>query len=361
MLMFSKISLTGMWLGLLPLLLPAQEEAAASKPETPQATVKLKDGSQINGEVVEMTGGKLKIKTDFGGDVPVDWTKISEIVSRFKLRLVLTDGRTLDGTVQPGEGGALEVRTEDADDPILVPFTAVSAINPPAKKPITYTGNINVGANVNDGNSQTKAASANAELVIRTEDHRLTVKGTWNFAEDRGEVSARNARGSIKYDYFIVDRFYIFTSVLVEGDSLKDLDLRTDLSGGFGYQFIEKGDFQNEHLAKLEAYGEVGASYFVEDFENTKTNSFASGRWSIKLDWEFLPDRISFFHYHEGYPSFEDSQKIYIITEQGLRFTIWNNFVASVQVNWRWDNRPAAGVERSDTLYLFTLGYKFDL
>ena len=37
-----------------------------------------------------------------GGDVPVEWQQISEIVSKLKLRLVLTDERTLNGTVQPG-------------------------------------------------------------------------------------------------------------------------------------------------------------------------------------------------------------------------------------------------------------------
>ena len=355
----AKLGLVGLWLSVLPLL--AQEEVTPEETAQP-ATIKLNDGSRINGEVLQMTGDELKIKTLFGGEIPVKWSEIIEFSSELKLRVVLNDERVLHGTVEPGEGDTLSVRTEDGVDPILVPFTAVSAINPPEpeKKKISYKGYVNVGINILDGNSQTKAANANAELVIRSETHRGTLKGIWSFAEDSGRVSARNARGSAKYDYFMNDRLYLYTSVLLEGNSFQNLELRTVLSGGFGYQFIEEGDFTSEYFKKLEAYGELGASYFHEDLQDGTKEEFVSGRWSVKVDWEFLPGRVSFFHNHEGYPSYEDLEDILIITEQGLRFTLLDRLIASLQINWRWDNVPAKDTERGDTLYLFTLGYKFD-
>ena len=92
-----------------------REGPAPSEPDAPPATIKLKDGSLINGEVLDMKDGQLKVKTDFGGDVPVKWTEITELFSKLKLRLVLTDERILDGTVEPGEDDSLSVRTEDSD------------------------------------------------------------------------------------------------------------------------------------------------------------------------------------------------------------------------------------------------------
>jgi len=73
-----------------------------------------------------------------------------------------------------------------------------------------------------------------------------------------------------------------------------------------------------------------------------------------------VPKKIFLFHIQEGYPSLERAKDIYILTEQGVRFSILENFFAAIQMNWRWDNTPAAGRERDDTTYLFSLGYNFE-
>ena len=114
-------------------------------------------------------------------------------------------------------------------------------------------------------------------------------------------------------------------------------------------------------MRRLEGYAEVGLAYFDEDFRTGPDNDFVAGRWALNLDWEFLPDKMSLFHRHEGFPGFEALEDLYIVREQGLRVFLTSNFIANLQVNWRWDNTPAAGFERSDTLYLVTLGYNFDI
>ncbi len=352
-------------MSLLPSGLAAQqEETSPSEASAPKATILLRDGSLINGEIVDMKDGQLKVKTGFGGEVPVKWSEITEILSLLELRLVLTDKKVLDGTVEPGEDGTLILRTEGVDDPILVPFSAVSAINPPrpepAKDEISLKGNINAGLRIIDGNSDTKAAGGDGEIVIRDATHRGTLKGRTNYAEDGGGVSVRNSRGSLKYDYFLTERRYLYASGLLESDSFQDLELRKVVSGGIGYQFLENGDFQNEHLSKLSAYGEVGVSYVHEDLQDTTVHEFVSGRWAAQIQWEFLPGKVTFFHDHEGYPSYEDFDDILIDTEQGLRFNLLSGLTATLQVNWKWDNVPAEDTKRSDTIYLFNLGYVFD-
>ena len=124
----------------------------------------------------------------------------------------------------------------------------------------------------------------------------------------------------------------------------------------------------------MEFYTEAGLAYFTEDYDrlvgpygidrvNGKNidDSYISGRWAMRLDWPVSPDRVTIFHYHEGFPGLEDAKDLYIMTEQGVRLTVIENFVATVQVNWRWDNTPSAGFRRADTLYLFTLGYAAEL
>ena len=112
----SVLVFASLCVGLLPPALGAQEDPPSSEPNEPRATILLKDGSRVNGEIVDMKEGQLKVKTRFGGDVPVKWSEIAEIVSRLELRLVLTDQKVLDGTVEPGEGETLSVRTGGGRD-----------------------------------------------------------------------------------------------------------------------------------------------------------------------------------------------------------------------------------------------------
>ncbi len=330
-------------------------------PDPLGTTLKLKDGSAIRGQILQMTENDLKMQTQFGGEVPVNWSEVSQMFSKLKLRLHLQDDSILHGTVEEGDEDTIHVRVADTDQLIPVKLSAVKAINPPPEKVITYKGNINLGATITDGNTQTKAVAANGEFVARSKRQRLTLRAATNYAEDSDGVTARNSRGSIKYDFFLTEKWYLFAGALFEGDSFQDLNLRTALSGGVGYQFLDKGELEHAAFKGLEGYAEIGLAYFSEDYDTTPDTQFVSGKWALKLDWELKPDQITAFHYHEGYPGFEDLEDLYILTEQGVRFTLYGNFIATIQVNWRWDNTPSSGFERSDTIYLITLGYNFDL
>ncbi|MBI4585170.1 MAG: DUF481 domain-containing protein [Planctomycetes bacterium] len=337
--------------------------AEAKKPEEKKssASVTARDGSIINGEVVQMTAGELKLATRFNGDVPIKWTEIKALKSEKPIEIHLKDGTVIAGTVEPGPDGSLKIKSAEAAEPVAIKLESVVAINPPAKKAITFKGNVSFGGSASDGNTNTKTASLLGEFEARSELQRFTLRGSTNYAENQGGITQRNSKGSIKYDFFFFKRWYAFASAFFEGDKFQDLNLRTALSGGAGYQIFDRGDFKREVFKELQSYAEFGVAYFDEDFKSSPDQQYVSARWSFKIDWPILPKQVVLFHLHEGYPSLERAEDIYITTEQGVRFTILKNFVATAQVNWRWDNTPSPGFERSDTLYLLTLGYSFEM
>ena len=163
----------------------------------------------------------------------------------------------------------------------------------------------------------------------------------------------------MKYDHFLTEELFFFGSVLVEEDSFQDLNLRAAIAAGPGYQFIEEGDLKVGLFKGLAAYGEIGLSYVDEDFSQAGDNSYLAAKWSINMDWTILPG-LSLFHHHEGYPSLADIDDFYVTTETGIRMTLYENFISTLQVNWRWDNSPSPGFDRSDANYLLTFGYSFD-
>ncbi len=333
------------------------------KPEEKKnpASVTARDGSILKGDVVQMTGGELKLRTQFNGDVPIKWAEIKALESEKPIEIHLKDSTKIVGTVESGPDGTIRIKSTEAAEPLAVKLESVVAINPPEKKAIIFKGNLSFGGSVSDGNTNTKTASLLGEFEARSEMQRFTLRGSTNYAEDQQGVTQRNSKGTIKYDFFFFKKWYAFASAFFEGDKFQDLNLRTALSGGAGYQIFDKGYFKLESFKELQSYAEIGVAYFDEDFKSSPDQQYVSGRWSFKLDWPILPEKIVLFHLHEGYPSLERSKDIYLTTEQGVRFTILKNFVATAQVHWRWDNTPSPGFERSDTLYLLTLGYSFEM
>jgi hypothetical protein len=86
--------------------------------------------------------------------------------------------------------------------------------------------------------------------------------------------------------------------------------MRTALATGPGYQFIERGDFSG-NLKDMTLYAEAGVAYFNEDFQVADDASSLRGRWSIKLNWPVLDDRMTFCHYQEGYHLLQNSKNYY--------------------------------------------------
>ncbi len=353
----SRFSRAAVWLAVVGLVwagsLQAQDDATP-KPDK----VVLQDGTTVVGKVLTMSGGSLEVETKSAGTVKVKWADIVSIESNQTLPVKLTDGSQVNASFSTGADGKLQLVSDDVAGGIPVDPAKVDGINVPEKPTTTYRGNVNAGATVLDGNTQTKSGSLLADFEMRTERQRLTLGANYNYAEDSDGLIARNARARMKYDFFVTERFFLFVSAFVENDAFQDLNLRTSLGAGPGYQFIQAGDFEDEWFKDLELYGEIGLSFFDEDFKRGMDASYVSAIWHAELNWPLF-ERLAFFHRHWIYPGLEDLKDLYVLTETGLRFNIWANFIATLQVDYRWDNTPSAGLERDDTTYLATLGYAF--
>lgn len=334
---------------------------AADVPAPPLDVVTLKDGSTIYGEVIEMSGGVLVMKTPFSPDpaVKINWKEVSALAVNHPIPFHLKEGTVLTGTATAGSGGNLNIQSEQLKGVLSVPVDSITAVNPLVQPPVIYAGTFTAGYSAATGNSSFRNASALLDFAARSEQLRLSINGRYVYADNANTLTARNSRGTIKLDFFMTKRLYWFASAYVESDRFQDLKMRTALGTGPGYQFIERGDFTGI-FKDMTFFTEAGVSYFNEDFRVADDQSSFRARISMKLNWPILDDRITYFHYNELYPSLENASNIYLTMDNGLRFKIWEGFVAALQVTTRYNSKPAAGTTDTDNLYLFTLGYSFD-
>ncbi|HBP86215.1 MAG: DUF481 domain-containing protein [Nitrospira sp.] len=327
----------------------------------PLGKVTLNDGSQIYGEIVEMTEGMIEIKALFyeGDTITIKWSEVVGIDSEDPMTFVLSNGTSLRGKPSMIRSGTLGVQTDLLREPIPIETGSVSAVNPPVKRAVAFKGNFNFGGSITSGNTDVKNFSFVGELVARSERLRLSMLGRYLYGTTDGELNARNAYGTVKMDFFVSKRFYVYTGVLFEQDTFQDLNLRSSIFAGPGYQIIDEGDYASAYLNKLQLHGEIGLGYFNEDYKRSEDMNYFTGRWAVNLHWPILP-WLTVFHQHQGFPSLEQTSDWYLTSQQGIRMNIWKNFLTTFQINWRYDNAPAQDTKKADTQYILTLGYAFE-
>ncbi len=338
------------------------DEGTISPTATPaQDVVTLKDGSVIYGEVIEMTGGLLQIKSTMASDIiKVKWAEVSKLVVSHPIPFHLKEGTVLVGTVEEGDPGTVKLKAGPLGSTMTVPMDVITQVNPVVQPPVIYTGSLNAGYSQATGNSHLLNISALGDLVARSEQLRLTLLGRYVYGDDAGSILTRNARGTIKLDFFITKRLFWYASAFFENDRLQNLKLRTAISSGAGYQWIERGD--SDGLFKdATFYTEAGPAYFNEDFLDPAPDKASfRGRVAMKLDWPLLDGRITLYHYDEIFPSLQNFSDFYFTMDNGLRLKIFGGLTSGFQVTTRYNNRPPAGTTDTDNLYLLTLGYAFD-
>ncbi|MBK5283445.1 MAG: DUF481 domain-containing protein [Nitrospiraceae bacterium] len=327
----------------------------------PLDRVTLKDGGVLYGEVLEMSGGVLSIKTAAAADniVKINWANVSKLAINHPIPFHLKEGTVLMGTATEGPDRTMNVRAEPLKGTMEVPMDSITALNPIIQAPVIYSGSLTGGYSQTTGNSHLKNASLLGDFVARSEQLRLSINGRYVYGDNSNTLIARNARGTIKLDFFLTKRLFWFASAYFEQDTFQDLKMRTAIASGPGYQFIERGDFSGI-LKDMTLYAEAGPAFFNEDFRVADDRSSLRGRWSLKLNWPILDDRVTFYHYDEVYPSLQNTKNYFLTMDNGVRFKLFEGFVSGFQVTTRYNSNPASGTGDTDNMYLWTLGYNFD-
>ena len=312
--------------------------------------VYLTNGDRISGTVVSKTGDTLTMKTDFAGEIKIAWDKVISVSTVAPVVVQLDDATVLKGTLNRSGEGSVSIQGSELVQAEQIPVARVALINPPVpENGVKLSGRANAGFYIAKGNTDKEAYHGDIESVSRTKQNRFTAGAIYNQAKDNDIESENNAAAYLKYDHFLTEKWYTYANTLLFKDDFADLNLRTTLGLGAGYQFFES---ERTNLSL-----EGGLSYVNEDFEQAEDDSYPAARWSLNYDHFLYPKRLQFFHFHEGLLGLQDTSDIIIFTRTGLRASLIESFIATAEVDVDWDNTPSPGNDRVDTRYLFNLGY----
>jgi putative salt-induced outer membrane protein YdiY len=218
--------------------------------------VTLKNGDRLSGNIVSGDGKTLLLKTEFAGDVTMQWDAIVGIESTEHLNLTLKDGTKLSGKITTADGkfvvaGAPTTAAPAAKDTIVAVRNDAEqkaydvAAEKMAHPKFTYFwgGLFDTGLALTRGNSSTASFTLNAKAVRETPRDKLTLYSNYIYANNDTtpptSTTANQFQAGARGDLNIGPRMFVFAFTDFETNELQHLNLRQNYGGGVGYHLIK--------------------------------------------------------------------------------------------------------------------------
>jgi putative salt-induced outer membrane protein len=216
----------------------------------------LKNGDRLTGTIVKSDAKTLLLKTDFAGDINIEWAAVTSIVSSQTLHLALKDGQTIVGTVTTTDG-KFEVATKETGPVAATKEAVVNVRNDAEQKAYDdqvdrlrhphltdfWSGLLDTGLSLTRGNSEALTYSLAGKAARVTDRDKISVYTTAIYSNSTvngiNSTTAHAIRGGVRGDLNVSEHLFVFGFTDFEYDQFQDLDLRNVVGGGLGYHVIK--------------------------------------------------------------------------------------------------------------------------
>lgn len=318
--------------------------------------VTLKNGDRLSGTIVKADDKILVLKSEFAGDVNIQWPAVTAIQSAGTLYIGLKDGRTISGVVTT-RGENLVVAKANAGS-ATEPKVNVTFIRDEAEEAVFvreeerrthpsltdfWGGFLDTGLAVTRGNSDTLSFNLSGQAVRKAPRDTFTVYAKSVFANDGTNgptmTTANSIGGGMRLDYNLKPRLFIFGLADFYHDEFQQLDIRTILGGGAGYHAIQTKP------TTFDIYG--GATYNRSDYSTQNRNSaevlageFFSHNFSGRTSFD---ERLEFFPNVSDTGQYRFTFDMHLVTKLG-KWLAWQASFTDLYVS----NPPSPTIDKND-------------
>lgn len=172
------------------------------------------------------------------------------------------------------------------------------------------------------------------------------------------QTTVENYQGLARYDLFVTPRISFFVQSQARRDRFQGLDLRLNIDPGIAYHFVQT---KNQRLVLEGGYDLQFDIRRDEVIDATtpradKTRTLHNSRAFFGYENRLYPE-VSFISSLEHIQNFQDSQVYRLIFDVGLKSTIRGKLAVAATYTMRYENRPLAGVVKTDSLASIALVY----
>jgi putative salt-induced outer membrane protein YdiY len=321
--------------------------------------VTLTNGDRLSGSIVELSSERLRIKTEFLGELSIPRKAIASFTAEEPVHVTLTDKQVVVGTMT-SQDGSVEIQIEP--EPITVPRDDIQAVRS-SDAQAAYEKSLHpgffdfweFGANVGfstrgGGGTTTTSIAADAKRHTSKDEFTFHYQSLLEREQSGAVVNDDKARASAIYKRDLSKRFYCFGATDFDYDALQNLNLRWVLGGGVGWHAVKKP------RVRLDVGG--GGALNQEFFEAEPTRRSVEALVGDELTLH-LTDLTSFEERWYFYPNLSDpgQYRVQLSMSYVIRLNSWLSWQLRYGNHYLSD--PPPGADKNDLLLTSGLRFSF--
>ena len=329
--------------------------------------VSLRNGDRLSGRIVKSDRESMTMKTEFLGDVTIQWAAIEEITSDQQLFVTSAGGQVLVGVVST-RGDDFMVRISSSST-VPVTKTLVESVRS-AEEQASYeaelerlrdpglldfwSGSIDAGFSFAKGNADTSTFATSLRTERRTPRDKITVYANSLFAQNsttgESETTANAIRGGTRYDIDLNGRLFTFGFIDLEFDEFQNLDLRNVLGGGIGWHIKTTDRITFDFFS--------GSSFNQEFFSAGLARRSGEAVLGEELTYKFsesasVSERLAFF------PNLSESGEYRAQFDASLSTQLRDWLAWHITLSDRFSSNPIPGIKKNDVLLTTGIRFRF--
>jgi Protein of unknown function, DUF481 len=313
----------------------------------------LNNGDRITGEILNLSRGRVELKTDNAGTIEVEWDKIVSVESRHLFTITTDAGLRLVGTLErtstPGT-----VRLGGVGGDRVLPLNELTGIEPLGqsfwKK---LTGSVGAGFNYTRS-SGVSQFTFNSDTTYRQPAFLVYLSGATTLTgqnDDSGYGSVANAQ--FLYERYRGRRWFIAGLAQLETNPSVGLVLRSQAGGLLGARLVNTNRAQMQFGAGLMGNNEQGvdvpATQNIEGLITLRSSYYTYDRPKTNVDVNV-----------EYYPSLSRWGRQRLQLNTNLKREVWKNFYVGVTLYDTFDSAPPnSGAFRNDVGVSMSVSWSF--
>ncbi len=305
----------------------------------------LRDGDRVTGTVLREDTNQVVLATS--------WTEELRIpLSAIERRESVTNG------VAPAKDAHPKPATTNAVAEVKPTPPPVKPAPPPKPpKPKHWKGNLNFGTDTQFGASDNQLFTGRLKLTYAQpykSNPKKFFRNVFDYAVDYGSTegvkSADRMYGSVKTDFDVGRRVFIYNLAGVGYDNVRKISLEYEAGPGVGYHLFTRTNF----VLNVEG----GVNYQVQRRSGSPDVENFYFRLADDLTWKITP-RVTFVKKAEFFPRIEDLGEFRVRLEASLSYGLWQNLALKLSVLDLYDTDPASGVEHNELRIRSLLEFTF--
>ena len=207
-------------------------------PKDDYSWIKLDTGEWLKGELIALYDETLAFDSDHFGVIDIDLGDIEAVHGSRKFVVSFSDGRSVSGTLSI-RGGQVQIAVQDNSLEFDLK-DVVSITQTVERERDRWTGNVDVGMNLRQGNTEFSDFNVSAGFTRRTPVSRISLDYRGNSNVTDGVRQTDSHRINLGVNRFTGGRFFWRpVSVQYYKDELQNINHQATIDSGFGYHLMD--------------------------------------------------------------------------------------------------------------------------